>query len=447
MRQFIKRIIITLFAGTCLLSVANAQNKATNLEDCIAYALVHNTDMGRANKGIESSKANLEQSKAAILPNLSLSANQNNAYNNTYLVTETGGDTWNRDFNSSANLSINSSVSLYNGAKLKNSISQNEFNLAAAEADLKAREEVIALNVLTAYVNVLLAKEQVSNSESQVESTLQQLEFSRARLDAGLITKSEYLNIKSQWASDQSELVSAQSYHSFQLVKLMQIMNMPIDYQFDIQKLDLNSLLNKGQEVDPTEIYQEAIGMRSDIKSAQLEWESAKLGIDIAKANGKPKLSLNGSLGTDYNSFSALNFSEQFSNQITPSIGLSLSIPIYQGKQIKNQISQASIQADLFQLNLIDMQNNLRKAIEQAWLDSRSAHMVYEASQLQYQAETEAFRLAEEMLGQGLLNSVDFIISKSKFVTAENKLTQAKYQMILQNELIEYYQGANISFN
>jgi len=446
MHQIFKKVSIALILWTCLLSVVSAQKKATSLEDCIAYALEHNTDMGRANKGIESSKANLEQSKAAMLPNLSLNASQNNAYNNTYLISDTG-NTWARDINSNASLSINSSISLYNGAKLKNSLSQSKFDVAAAEAEFKAQEEVIALNILTAYVNVLLAKEQLSNAESQVESTLSQLENSSARLDAGLISKSEYLNIKSQWASDKSELVSAQSYHSIQLVKLMQTMNMQIDYQFDIQKLDLINPYNKSQEVDPTEIYEAAIGMRPDIKSAQLEWESAKLGIDIAKANAKPKLSLNGSLGTDYNSLSSLNFSDQFSNQITPSIGLSLSIPIYQGRQIKNQITQASIQADLFQLNLTDMQNNLRKAIEQAWLDSRSAYMVYESSQLQYQAETEAFRLAEEMLGQGLLNSVDFIISKSKFVTAENKLTQAKHQLILQNELIEYYQGAKISFN
>ena len=77
---------------------------------------------------------------------------------------------------------------------------------------------------------------------------------------------------------------------------------------------------------------------------------------------------------------SGVSFSEQFGNQINPTIGLSLSIPIFQRKQVKNQVAQATILADNYQLNLIDTKNNLRKAVEQACTDAAIANITYQAS-------------------------------------------------------------------
>ena len=181
-------------------------------------------------------------------------------------------------------------------------------------------------------------------------------------------------------------------------------------------------------------------------KTAELSLKSSTLDIQLAKVNALPSLSLSGGIQSNYGSSLGIKFSNQISNNITPSIGLSLSVPIYQRKEVKNKIKQAVIASDNYMYNLIDIKNDLRKAIEQACTDAETANSSYLSYQEQYQAEQESYKLAEEMFSQGMLSSVDFVTSKNNLATAKNNLTRAKYNLILQNEVIEYYMGNSIGF-
>ena len=40
-----------------------------------------------------------------------------------------------------------------------------------------------------------------------------------------------------------------------------------------------------------------------------------------------------------------------------------------------------------------------------------------------------------------MVNSVDFLLSKNNLIIAENKFTQAKYKLVLQSKIVEYYLG------
>ena len=86
----------------------------------------------------------------------------------------------------------------------------------------------------------------------------------------------------------------------------------------------------------------------------------------------------------------------------------------------------------------------MRKYIEQACTDAQTAQSNYIALQEQLEAEKESYQLANEMFTQGMLNSVDFLQSKNNLIIAENKFTQAKYELILQTKIVEYYLGNSI---
>ncbi len=227
----------------------------------------------------------------------------------------------------------------------------------------------------------------------------------------------------------------------------MQLMNMPINDSFSIKDPNIDALVKIASESDANLIYKIALGIQPTIKSAELNLESAKMNSKIAQADALPQLSLGGSLGSGYSSdMSGVDFGEQFSNKINPSIGLSLSIPIFQRKKVKTNVKIANIQAQNEELNLIDLKNDLRKYIEQACIDAQIASSNYLALQEQYDAENESYQLSDEMFTQGMINSVDFLTSKNNLVSAENKLTQAKYNVLLQNKIIDYYLGNPILF-
>ncbi len=441
MNTFYKSIIAVLLLTVLTGTESLAQDMLFSLEDCISYALENSTTMGRAGNQVESQSSYLEQAKAERGPNLMMSGSESLSSRNSYMATNPG-DGWERENSSYLDIGLSSSLTLYNGARLKNAILQGRTNLQAAETDIQTQEELISLEVLSAYIYVLYYKEQVKNSESQMEVTEKQLEQANARREAGILSPSDFLNMKSQYASDKASLIASQSDLRIGLVSLMQLMNMPASSAFDIVDPDIESLLFQKTETDASMVYNVALGLQPGLKTAELDLESAELDIILAKADALPALSLTGGINSWYSSTqTGISLGEQISRQINPNLGLTLSIPIYQRKKVKNNIKQAEIQYENYQYNLVDIKNDLRKAIEQACTDAMTTQSLFDSNSEQLEAEQESYRLAEEMFAQGLVNSVDYLTSKNNLTAAENKLTQSKYNMVLQNRIVNYYLG------
>lgn len=444
MTKFGFRNLIIIMFLILMISTLGAETTSLTLEECINYGLENSTVIKRANNNVESQQSTLQQSKFALAPDLTLSINQNLSSSSNY---DLNSGNWNSDSNSSTSFNLNSSMTLFNGAKLINSIRQKKTELSAAELGTEAENELLSLDILRAYVNVLLAEEQFKNSENQFQTTEKQVEVAEAKKSAGVISNANYLNLKSQLATDKAALITAKSQLRVNYVSLMQTMNMPINESFTIVTPAVEELLKEKQQSNSEEIYNSVLQIRPEIKIADLNLESSKLEIKIAKADALPSLKLNGSLETGYNEdLTGASFAEQFENQIKPSIGLSLSIPLFQRKQVDNQVTQASISAKNSALDLTDIKNNLRKNIEQACTDVEVAEMKYQASIEQLQAEQEYYLLSEEMFTQGLINSVDYLSSKEKLSEAESSQTQAKYNLLLKNKIIDYYLGQPITF-
>lgn len=438
MKIYITILFIALLSPLVLL----AQTQPFSLEDCIEYALENSTDIDRSQNDVVLQSAYLEQSKASRLPNLQLGINQQLTSTGNYNSID--GE-WNRNSNSTLNASFNSQITLYNGAKIKNTISQSKINLESAEISIQAERELISLNILSFYMDALLARENLKNSQLQLEATQKQLAYAEAKSEAGVLSRSDLLYIKSQLASDKTSKIEAESNMRIALVSLMQIMNMPINDNFNIQQPDIENIIKQNSEYNSETVYNVALGIQPNIQTAELNVKSAEIGVEIAKSGVLPSLTLNGGLATGYGSnISNVNLGEQFSNSINPYVGLSLSIPIYQRKQVKTQIKTAQIQTNNAMLELTDMKNNLRKYIEQACTDERTAQSNYAALMDQLEAEQESYDVASEMFFQGMVNSVDFLLSKNNLIIAENKFTQAKYTLVLQNKIVEYYLGEPI---
>ena len=119
MKIYIPILFIALFIPVVLL----AQTHSFSLNDCIEYALENSTDMDRSQNNVLQQSAYFEQSKASRLPNLQLGVNQQLSSTGSYNSMD---GNWSRNSNSTVNASFNSEMTIYNGAKIKNTILQND---------------------------------------------------------------------------------------------------------------------------------------------------------------------------------------------------------------------------------------------------------------------------------------------------------------------------------
>lgn len=436
------------FILTCLIIPAffaevKAQNKSWTYDDCKNYALENNVQIKKAILTNDRNAIQLDQAKSNRLPNVSASVSQNFGWGMS--VIETGQEYGGLSGNSRTGLNFGSNVTLFNGFRLQNEVKQSELSLEGGRYNAETVKESVEINILNSFLQVLYAKEQVNNARKQIESTEQELSLAKERMDLGAIPKSNYLQIKSQMATERLTLANSEKQLRMAEVNLMQLMELPVTEDFEIADPDIKKIIDKSNNPSAEEVFNIARKIKPQIKNAEINTKSALIETDIAKAGMLPSLTLNAGLGTSATSQNPTGYFDQMGNYISPSLGLSLSIPIYQKNQVKNSVKLAKIGVDDAKLSEINTQNELRKNIEQVCNDVQSARIEYEASIDQYESVTESYNVALERFNQGLINSVDFLVQKTNLISSESKLLQAKYNLVFSHKILDFYMGTTLT--
>jgi outer membrane protein len=421
-----------------------AQGKTWKLEECIKYALDKNIQVKKSNLTSDEDQLYSDQAKSNRLPSVSASVGENFSWSKGY--DQTTGKNGSSSGSSSTNYGVNSNVSLYNGDKLNTRIKQAELNLQSSKYYSESVKESVGINILNAYLQVLYSYENVKNAEKQIESTTEQLDLAKERMDLGVIASSDYLQIKSELATEKSTLATAQSQLAINNVTLEQLMELPVEPNFAISSPDLKSLLSEFVQPDAQEIYNLALGIKPEIKNIELTKESTVLNVKIAKADYMPTISMNAGLSTGYSSLnSGSGYTTQLNDKINPTVGMTLSIPIFQKKQVKTNVGIANIAVSNAELDVINTKNQLRKEIEQACVNVASAKSQYSASLEQQQSSQESYDVTNEKFKVGLLNSVDFLVQKTNLITSESKLLQSKFNLIFSYKVLDFYKGVPLT--
>jgi outer membrane protein len=342
---------------------------------------------------------------------------------------------------SGSNYSLNSGVTIFNSSRITNLIRQAQLDLKGGLYSLETTKESISLSILDAYLQLLYAEEQVKNSMNQIENTSSQLNLAKERLVLQVISQSDYAQVKSQLASEKLTLANSESQLAIAKVGLMQLMELPMSAGFNIEHPVISETVNEHRLPDAKLIYETSLLIKPQVKNAAVQKEIASIDEKIAKAAFYPKLSAVAGLSSGYSTSYTDPYFDQLNQGIRPTVGFSLSIPIYQNKQAKTSVAVAKIGYMDAELTETDTKNQLRKSIEQACVDVSSAQVEYEANLENLSAATESAALSAEKFRQGIINSVDYLVSKTNLIMAESQLLQSKYNLIFSYKIMDFYMG------
>ena len=423
--------------------------KQWTLRNCIDYALEHNITIRRNRISVESTQEDVKTAKADFLPSLSGNISQRivNRPNNTSGTIISGDNITTSESKTSYNgsYSIDASWTVYNGSKRVNTVKQQQLNSRMAELTVDQSENSIEENITQLYVQILYSAEAVKVNESTLEVSRKEFERGQQLFDAGSIASSDLAQLEAQVSNDNYQLVTAQTTLQNYKLQLKQLLELDGDFEMDLflPQLDDSSVLIPLPTKD--DVYQTALNLRPEIESGKLNIEASDMNIKIARAGYIPTLSLSAGIGTTNANGNDFSFSEQVKQNWNNSIGLTLSIPIFDKRQTKSTINKAKLQMQTSQLDLMDEQKTLYKTIESLWLSANSAQQQYVAATQKLKSTQASYALVSEQFNLGMKNTVELLTEKNNLLSAQQETLQAKYTAILNAGLLRFYQGEEIN--
>lgn len=423
-----------------------AQKKIWGLEEAVNYALTNNLSVKQAALSTDLKNEDIIIAKGNRLPSLNASASESFSFGSSI---DNGNIRISGNRNSTS-FGVSSSVTLFNGFRNLNTIKQAELGYEASLLDLEKMKNDISLYVVNSYLNILFNKESLKVAQDQLQISKLQLSKVQQLVTEGSRAKSEQLEAEATVASDEEKIVNAQNSLDLALLSFAQLLQVS-HRNIDIQEVNVTLGSSKLKYDDTDAIFSKAVSEKPEIKSAELEIKNAELSVDIAKSSYYPSLSLGYGFSTFYGYTDGLpnqdSFLNQFEDNKSHNINLSLNIPIFNGFRTKSSVSKALINKQLSSYALDSEKLKLRESIERAYADAKAALNQYIASEKSAATQQEAFKNAEIRYNLGAMTSFDFEQVRARLVAAQSSFINAKYNYIFKTKLLEYYFGIPIVLN
>jgi len=449
-----RKIVLSCLLLSVIISGLSAQDKYWTLEECINHAVDNNITIKQQELQTRLQENNLEQSKFELLPSLNGSANNNWSFGRaldetTYQFTE-------EETVRSNSFYASAGLTLFSGLQNYNTIKRNSYNVDASFQDLQNVKDDISLNVALAYLQILLNKELVSVTTNQLQTTSEQIKKTSKMVDAGSLPKGNLLEVQAQAAREELQLINMQNQLDLSYLNIIQLLELESAEGFEIIVPDLNIDATAIVTEGVNDIYNTASRIRPQVKSAELRLKSAEYDLKIAKGGRSPRLNMNTTFNTGYSSirqkilnidpvegieYGEYPLSEQLNDNISYGIGLSLSIPVFNGWQVNTAISNSKINIRSNKYSLENTKKQLYKDIQQAYADAQASLKSYHASMKAVESMQEAFRYTEQKFNVGMLTPVEYNTSKAQLLNAESELAQAKYEYVFKIKVLDFYRG------
>jgi outer membrane protein len=417
------------------------------LERCITHALEQNIVL-KIQQNIEQ-KANYErqQSQWDLVPSL-------NAWGNSGLDFRRSTNQNNQIASGTAynmNYGISSSLILFAGFTRLNNISANQFNELACSESTKLATNNLKLMVIDLFAQVLFQKALVEVTREQLNVSLMESKRIEATIETGQLEPVAQTEINATVSGNKLELSRSENQYRLLRLKLAQLIEIPVNSNFEFTSSEFDLIIPVEMKLTTDSVYSSACRSYPAIQQKEYELEYYSKLLKISKGNLAPSLSLNGGYRSGFYSTDTLSDGRQtpvgyqFSNYLNPSLGLSLNIPILNGRNRDFQVRKSRINFENAIFNLENQKKQIRREIEEAILRLKALNQEYKSATDNLVFVEKSFETYREKYRLGLINTTDFMNAQNQLSQARSNLLVTRYSWIVQEKTVELYMGTKQS--
>ena len=462
-------------------ATAHAQGN-WDLKRCVDYALANNISVKQADVQARIAKLTLDQSKLSQIPTLTLGSsagiNSGRFQNQATYTLETQTTFTN-------NLSLQTSVTLFNGFYLQRTIDANRFAWQALVASTEKTKNDISLNVANAYLQVLLNSQQTEAALGQLHLSQNQLELTRKQVRAGTLPELNAAELESQVAQDSSTYITAKGNTIQAILTLKAYMDLEASVPFDVDTPPIEQIpIEKLADLEPEAVYALALTNQPLQKMDALQIQSARQTVRATKGAMLPVVSLFGQLGSNYYNTpgqaavpygtfidtvghvngsgtpvtnpvtqyklidtKAPGYFTQINNYFAQAIGLSVSIPILNNGILRTNYAKSRLSLRNQELQRDQDNLTLKQNIYQAYTAAITALQKFEANKITVAATQKSYDYAQKRYNVGMLNTIDLLTNQNNFFNAKINLLSSQFDYVFKMKVLEFYKGLGIKLS
>ncbi len=438
-------ILILIFGYSISLFSQKYDQKIFTLSDCIQIAMQENSDILISKANIIAANSSIKSAFGNYLPQAQFTMSYSRQLN------ATGGKTVNVGGQlipigetppNSYNMGINLGLNLFDGfAREANFQSASEL-YDKSQLSLEHTKSLVKLNIYRLFFDYASKKKILDTRRDNLERGKKELESIRAKNQVGQLPINIVYSKEAEIGGLELELARAENDLNLARANLLALIglnpNEKVDFYvddpaFNIKESEFSRFKNYIGFFE--DAVQKALANRTDYKAIEKEVNSRNYQVKAAQANYFPKLQLGGGW-----SWSNSQFSE-FADKGRSYIGLNLSLPIFDGFQTNTQIQYAEFNYKSQQIQLKALEKNIRKEVEQAFLNLDAAEKQITISEKSLIAAEMNYKVLQERFNVGTASITDLIQANSQYLSAQiNKINSYYYYLLSQKE-IEYAIG------
>ena len=456
-------------------TLLTAQNNELDLKDCIEFAIENNLQVQQSILNIRQSELSKKQAKWAQTP--SANASLRHGANFGRSIDFTSYQYVNQATHSSQ-FSINVGQNVYMGMQMQNRLKQSIIDIESSLKDMEQIRNTVSLNVAQSYLTVLLAEEQVSVLKEQLKVTEAQYQRTLKLIEAGTLPDNNKFDLEAQIARNEQSIVNAENAVTMSYINLKLLMNMDPSQNLRIKRISF-IIPELGKEYNLEQVFTESTTFMPNLLSARIKEQSAEIGVKIAKGALEPTVSAYGSVFTNFSSaakersFQSINqtlfvdfngtqvplsfpttipveggttpYFKQIWNNIYSNVGVSASVPIFNGLQTRIAIERAELAVKIAKLNTVTLTNQLKSDIQRAINDVQAAEKSYIVAEKSLKATRASVDNTRKRYELGVVNGFELVSVQNTLIASESSLIQSKYDLIFKLKVLDFYRGISLN--
>ncbi len=418
-------VLALLAAATAFGQEVISPGAKLDLAQCIQIALDHLPAVRSARASEEVSRSLVRQAESAYYPQVSWTSSIGRSY---FGLRTSSGITRASGTYNSYSTGVNLSQNVFDFGRTPTQVRIQKLDESASRADFETAAEQAAFGVKQSYFGVLQAKRNKDAADEAVKQYELHLEQAKGQYDVGLQPKYDVTKATVDLGNAKVSLIKAQNAVRLAVASLNNAMGVTETLDYEV----VDNLSFEAVSMTFEEALAAAFAKKPDLLAARTRRQAAESSLSLAKKGYWPTLSGSGSFSYSGNSFPLSR---------SWSVGLSLDIPVFNGFLTAAQVSGARANLDIARASEDTQKLAVYLAVQQAYLNLKSAEELVPVSELNVTAAQENFDIADASYREGVGDPIQVADAAAALVSAKVAYVQALYDCKVARASLELAMG------